>query len=595
MAMDSQPHSPSLSSETMGNDNVANDNNVNSPSVEPKKFEGPVPPRLLRIYSRTHHISQKIIDQNYPGDGTIESPYRISFLPDDPQNALLLPRWKKWAFVGLQSLATLATTFASSAYSGGIKQVISDFGISQELATLGISLYVLGFAFGPLIWAPLSELYGRRNVFFYTFMAATAFSAGAAGAGSIAALLVLRFLTGSIGSAPLSNAPAIIADMFDKSERGMAMCMFSGAPFLGPAIGPIAGGFLGQAEGWRWLHGLMAIFTGVTWIVCTILIPETYAPYILRKRAEHLSKLTGNTYISTLDADKPPSSAAHQLKNALTRPWLLLFKEPIVFITSIYISIIYGTMYMCFAAFPIIFQIGRGWSQGVGGLAFTGIVIGVVLSIISFIFEDKRYTRAAQRRGIPMEPEDRLPPAIMGSLLIPIGLFWFAWTSFTSVHWIVPIIGTVFFAWGLVLVFMALLNYLIDSYVIFAASIMAANSALRSLFGAAFPLFTRQMYENLGVQWASSIPAFFALSCVPFPFLFYKYGRQIRMKCEYAAEAANVLQKMRSLHVVVTEDDAMHEAEEMWTARTHNSHTSASHNHGHGHSHRRSLSPSRSV
>lgn len=207
----------------------------------------------------------------------------------------------------------------------------------------------------------------------------------------------------------------------------------------------------------------MAAFTGVTWIACTVFIPETYAPYILRKRAQHMSKLTGKVYISTLDADKPPSSAAHQLKNALTRPWLLLFKEPIVFITSIYISIIYGTMYMCFAAFPIVFQKGRGWSQGIGGLAFTGIVIGVVLSIISFAFEDKRYARAAQKRGAPMEPEDRLPPAIMGSLLIPIGLFWFAWTTFPSVHWIVPIIGTVFFAWGLVLVFMALLNYLIDS------------------------------------------------------------------------------------------------------------------------------------
>jgi len=207
----------------------------------------------------------------------------------------------------------------------------------------------------------------------------------------------------------------------------------------------------------------MAAFTGVTWIACTVFSPETYAPYILRKRAQHMSKLTGKVYISTLDADKPPSSAAHQLKNALTRPWLLLFKEPIVFITSIYISIIYGTMYMCFAAFPIVFQKGRGWSQGIGGLAFTGIVIGVVLSIISFAFEDKRYARAAQKRGAPMEPEDRLPPAIMGSLLIPIGLFWFAWTTFPSVHWIVPIIGTVFFAWGLVLVFMALLNYLIDS------------------------------------------------------------------------------------------------------------------------------------
>lgn len=207
----------------------------------------------------------------------------------------------------------------------------------------------------------------------------------------------------------------------------------------------------------------MAIFTGTIWIVASLIIPETYAPYILRKRAQRLSKTTGKVYISGYDADRPARSAAHHLKATLTRPWVLLFKEPIILILSIYISIIYGTMYMCFAAFPIVFQGGRGWNQGVGGLAFLGIVVGVALAILTFVYEDKRYAKAGRTRGAPLEPEDRLPPAMVGSVLIPVGLFWFAWTSFDSIHWIVPIIGTVFFAWGLVLVFMALLNYLIDS------------------------------------------------------------------------------------------------------------------------------------
>ncbi|KAF4949249.1 hypothetical protein FSARC_13555 [Fusarium sarcochroum] len=564
MAIASPPSSPSSSSDTIAND----------VSTDPNRSTGFELSRILQFFGQPYVDSQTLLDQKYPGHGTEASPYLVNFLPNDPQNALEFSKSRKWTYTALQSIATLATTFASSAYSGGIRQVIRSFGVSQEVATLGVSLYVLGFAFGPLIWGPLSEVYGRQKIFFFTFMGATAFSAGAAGADSIATLLVLRFFVGSIGSSPLANAAGTIADMFAKVDRGLAMSMFSGAPFMGPALGPIAGGFLGQTEGWRWLHGLLAIFTGVIWIIASLFVPETYTPYILRKRARTLSKLTGKVYISALDADTPPKSAAHQLSVALTRPWVLLFKEPIVFITSIYISIIYGTMYMCFAAFPIVFQTGRGWSQGVGGLAFTGIAIGVILAITTFALEDKRYARAAGRRATPMEPEDRLPPAIFGSILIPVGLFWFAWTTFPSIHWIVPIIGTVFFAWGLVLVFMALLNYLIDSYVIFAASIMAANSMLRCLFGAAFPLFTRQMYESLGNQWASSIPAFLALACVPFPFLFFKYGRQIRMKCEYAAEAANVLEKMRSQHVAVTEDAAAEEAEEMWRARTHNSRSS---------------------
>lgn len=89
------------------------------------------------------------------------------------------------------------------------------------------------------------------------------------------------------------------------------------------------------------------------------------------------------------------------------------------------------------------------------------------------------------------------------------------------------------------------MNYLIDAYTIYAASVLAANSVLRSLFGAAFPLFTTQMYNKLGIHWASSIPAFLALACVPFPFLFYKYGEKIREKCKYAAEAKRIMDELR--------------------------------------------------
>lgn len=220
---------PSLSSGT-----VANDTTVESQQQTRTLYQ-----RVSVVFGQRQMDTKDLLSQKYPGSGTKESPYVITFQPNDPENAMTFPKWKKWFFTGLQAIATLATTFASSAYSGGMKQVIRYFNVSSEVATLGISLYVLGFALGPLVWAPLSEEFGRRKIFFVSFMAGTAFAAGAAGADSIAALLVLRFLTGSIGSAPLSNAPAVIADMFEKSERGMAMCMFSGAPFLGPAIGKI--------------------------------------------------------------------------------------------------------------------------------------------------------------------------------------------------------------------------------------------------------------------------------------------------------------------------------------------------------------------
>jgi hypothetical protein len=236
----------------------------------------------------------------------------------------------------------------------------------------------------------------------------------------------------------------------------------------------------------------MAIFTGVLWIVCTLLVPETYAPVLLRRRAQKLSKVTGKVYISKMDAHMPQKTVRENFRVALSRPWILLFKEPIVLLTSIYIAIIYGTLYMLFAAFPIVFQLGRGWSPGVGGLAFVGVAVGMMVAVTYTMFDNRRYTRVAKEHGGMAPPEARLPPAILGSVLLPVGLFWFAWTNGPEIHWIVPIIASGFFAAGLVLVFLSLLNYLIDSYVIFAASVLAANAVLRSLFGAAFPLFTER-------------------------------------------------------------------------------------------------------
>lgn len=378
-------------------------------------------------------------------------------------------------------------------------------------------------------------------------MALTAFSAGAAGAQNIETLIILRFFAGAFGSSPLTNSGGVIADMFSASERGLAGAVFAVAPFLGPCIGPIVGGFLGEAEGWRWVEGVMAIFTGVLWIVVCAVVPETYAPVLLRKRATKLSKVTGKQYVSKFDFHNT-KSVAGQFKVALLRPWVLLFREPIVLLTGIYIAIIYGTLYMMFAAFPIVFQQYRGWSAGIGGLAFCGVAVGMVLAVVYAIFDNKRYLRVAAAHGGAAPPEARLPPAILGSVLLPVGLFWFAWTNGPSIHWIVPIIAAGCFATGLVLVFLSLLNYLIDSYVIYAASVLAANAVLRSLFGAAFPLFTTYMYKDLGLHWASSIPAFLALACMPFPYLFWKYGAAIRHKCKFSAEAAHVLEMMRQQH-----------------------------------------------
>ena len=129
----------------------------------------------------------------------------------------------------------------------------------------------------------------------------TAFNAGSAGSQNIWTLVILRFFAGAFGSSPLTNAGGVIADMFPAAQRGLALSIFAAAPFMGPTLGPIVGGFLSESKGWRWNEGLMAIFTGVIWIVGTFTIPETYAPVLLRARADALTKKTGKKYISKLE------------------------------------------------------------------------------------------------------------------------------------------------------------------------------------------------------------------------------------------------------------------------------------------------------
>ncbi|KAG5927649.1 hypothetical protein E4U53_002832 [Claviceps sorghi] len=504
-------------------------------------------------------LNADVLNHKYAGRGTAESPFLVEFLPGDARNPMTFPRTYKWTITLTTAVSTLAIAFTSSAYSGSILQVNQEFHAHTEVSILGVSMFVLGFAIGPLFWAPFSELYGRQKLFFITYMALTVFNAAGAAAPNMTALIVLRFMAGAWGSSSLTNSGGVIADLFTARERGIATSIFALAPFLGPALGPVVSGFLAGAAGWRWVMGLTAIFTGTLWIVQSLVAPETYAPVLLRRRAEALSRQTGKNYVSRLDAAHPRASFTSRLRGNLSRPWVLLFKEPIVFLAAIYMAIIYGILYMCFAAFPIVFQSpyprGWGWKPGVGGLSFVGIAAGMMISTIGTIWDNARYARLAAKHGGQAPPECRLPPALLGAVLLPVGLFWFAWTNGTNVHWAVPIVGSGVFAAGLVLVFLSLTNYLIDSYVIYAASVLAASAVLRSLFGTVFPLFAGSMYQDLGIHWASSIPAFLSLACLPFPFLFYKYGERIRSKCRYSAEASAMLKQMMTKHQPADEEE----------------------------------------
>ena len=315
---------------------------------------------------------------------------------------------------------------------------------------------------------------------------------------------------------------------------------------IGLVLGPIIGGFIGDSDGgWRWLLGMMTILTGFIFIVGVFFYPETYAPVLLRKRAGKLTMImNGTIYQSKFEAERR-ATFMKLLKTSLSHPWILLFREPIVFVLSLYISLIYGVLYMFLPAFPIVYKQARNWSTGVSGLAFCGLAVGMFIAIIYTMIENNRYNRKASNTvNKRLPPEARLPPAIVGAFVIPVGLFWFAWTNSSSIHYMVSIAAGIPIGFGMVLVMISIFNYLIDSYVIHAASVLAANLVLRSIFGAVFPLFTPYMYASLGIHWAASLPGFLALICVPFPFIFYKYGARIRQVSKFTMKSQALLDQI---------------------------------------------------
>jgi multidrug resistance protein len=384
-----------------------------------------------------------------------------------------------------------------------------------------------------MVFAPLSEVVGRRLIYGTTLLLAVIFTIPCAVAPNIGTLIVCRAIDGIAFSAPMTLVGGTLADLWKTEERGVPMAAFSAAPFIGPAIGPLIGGFLSDAAGWRWLYWIQLIFSGTVYIFITFTVPETYAPTILAARAKKLRKTTGDqSHVTEQELDTRPFS--ERLRVFLIRPFQLLFRELIVFLVSIYMSVLYGLLYMFFVAYPIVYQEGKGYSAGITGLMFIPLAVGVLASAACAPIVNKHYLKkVAEYNGKP-PAEARLYPMMVSCWFIPIGLFIFAWTSYPRLNWAGPAFGGFPVGFGFIFLYNSANNYLVDSYQHQAASALAAKTCIRSFWGAGVVLFTVQMYHRLDYQWASSLLAFISLACCAIPYVFYFFGARIRKRSKYA-------------------------------------------------------------
>ncbi|KAK0386022.1 hypothetical protein NLU13_5859 [Sarocladium strictum] len=486
----------------------------------------------------------------------------VEFEDGDPEDPKTWSKAYKWYCTMVVAITCFVVAFASSVITADIAGVAREFNVSEEVALLSITLFVVGFGVGPMAFAPLSEIYGRRIIYASTLFLAVVFIIPCAVAPNITTLLVCRAIDGIAFSAPMTLVGGTLADLWRNEERGVPMAAFSAAPFLGPAIGPLVGGFLSDATNWRWLYWIQLIMAGVVWVLISFTVPETYAPTILARRAQKLRTETGDSsYMTEQELDS--RSLYDRLRVFLVRPFQLLFGELIVFLISLYMSVLYGLLYMFFVAFPIIYQKGKGYSAGKTGLMFIPVAVGVVLSACCSPWVNNHYMTFVHKHAGKPPAETRLIPMMFSCWFIPIGLFIFAWTSYPELSWAGPAMGGLPVGFGFIFLYNSANNYLVDSYQHQAASALAAKTFIRSFWGAAVVLFTEQMYDRLGDQWASTLLAFISLACCGIPFLFWRYGARIRARSKFAYggdvqdESADDLEKAAEQEAHNARDEAL--------------------------------------
>lgn len=451
----------------------------------------------------------------------------VTFTIGDLEHPYNWSRTYRWYITLIASALVMCIAYGSSIVTGGLGLIQERYNVSLEVAILTCSIMVCGFAVGPLLWSPLSEIIGRRPVYIISLGLYVIFNIPCALSPNIGGLLACRFLCGVFSSSGLSLAGGTIADIWSIEERGMAIAYFAAAPYCGPVVGPIVTGWINvgshRLDLFFWTN--MA-FAGVIMILIGF-VPETYAPVILKRRAAKLRKETGNLNIVT-EQEQRKLTLRDVARTSLIRPISMIMTEPVLDLMCMYIVLIYAMLYAFFFAYPVIFGKLYGYNDGQIGLMFIPILIGAGFSLLVTPIIEKQFRRICDSRT--PTPEDRLMAALIGAPFIPIAFFLLGATSFKHVIWVGPASSGIAFGFGMVLCYYAVNNYIIDSYQKYAASALAAKVFLRSGGGAAFPLFTTQMYDRLGLQWASWLLAFIGVGMVFIPYVFYFFGGKLRAR-----------------------------------------------------------------
>lgn len=452
----------------------------------------------------------------------------------------------------LSCAATFSSAYSVGSYSIASDQIQPQFNVSDELFALGITTWCIGFACSPMFLAPLSELQGRRPVFLLSGLLFLIAQIGCATTTSFAGMLVARFFVGAGASTFATMVGGVISDVYHADDRNTPMAIYSAAALSGTGVGPLVCGFITTRISWRWVFWHQVIFLGAVMVAMVFLFKETRGSVLLARKATAI-----NTYLNRVQEQNEkgvelsglpvaskvryigPSSVSNAsfgrlLYLSLTTPFKLLFTESVVFWFSMWASFAWAVLYLQLNVVPLVFRTNHNFDVEQNGLVFISLFVGVLLGGILAIYQEK-----VARKYYPklfQEPEGRLYFACLEAAFLPIGLFWFGWTTFSSIHWIVPAIALVFAMLGIFSIYLAVFNYLADVYHRYASSALACQSFCRNMLAAVFPLFSQAMFRRLSFPGAGSLLGAIAALLTAVPWVLVLYGPRIRARSKVASE-----------------------------------------------------------
>lgn len=414
-----------------------------------------------------------------------------------------------------------------------IDTIAEELSMSTTESTMALSVYLLATAFGPMFIGSLSEVYGRKHIFHITNIWFLVWNLVCGFANSKGLLIAARLLAGFGASAVYSLAYGVLGDVWPAEQRGRSVSLYLLIPLTGSAVGPIVSGFIIEYSTWRWMFWATTILQGIVELSSLRLFHESYAPVLLRWRAEKLRQETNDSrYHALVETCESGRSAGWKLARSLTRPLRLLAFHPIIQMQAILEGINYGLLYFTLSSFSTLYVNAYGESISISGLHYIAICTGTISgSQICGPLMDYAYRTLISRTGETNVPELRIPLLLPGALLTPIGLLLYGWAAQYHLFWLVVDIGAALLCSGMQIFDTTLTSYVIDAYPEHVSSASAATQVLRSLLAFAFPLFSSKLYDSLGYGGGNSLLAFLSVGiAVPFTGILWRFGGSLRAR-----------------------------------------------------------------